>query len=80
MIILQNLINSPEKLTYGREGWYFAENGEHTHADLAVHLGRTLFELGVVDTAEPLRFVTPDEVQAGAMKVRPCPFEHGAMS
>ena len=80
MLFTQRLVDSPETVSHGREGYYFAENGEHTHADLAMHLGRTLFELGAVDTAEPLRFITPEQVQAGGMKVRPCPSEHGAMS
>ena len=70
MLFMQHLVESPETVSHGREGYYFAENGEHTHADLAMHLGRTLFELGAVDTAEPLRFITPEQVQAGGMKVR----------
>ena len=70
MLIVTNIINSPCKLTYGREGWYFAENGEHTHADLATHLGQTLYKLGAVSTVEPVRFVTAEDVQSDGMKVR----------
>ena len=69
MIILQNLINSPEKLTYGREGWYFAENGEHLHYDLIMHIAKDLFELGVLESAEPAVFKTEEEVVEGAKKV-----------
>ena len=69
MIIMQNLIESPEKLTYGREGWYFAENGEHLHYDLITRIGKDLFELGVLESAEPAVFKTEEEVVEGAKKV-----------
>ena len=65
MRILSNAVNSPSKLTYGREGWYFAENGEHTHKDLGVRLGQVLYELGAVESPEPV-YLTPEEVNAGA--------------
>ena len=65
MLILSNAVNSPNKLTYGREGWYFAENGEHTHKDLGVRLGQVLYDLGAVESPEPV-YLTPEEVNAGA--------------
>ena len=68
MLLTQLLVDSPEKVAHGREGTYFAENGEHTHADLAKHLGEILFAFGAVETAEPLQLVTPEQM-AGA-KVR----------
>ena len=70
MLFMQHLVESPETVSHGREGYYFAENGEHTHADLATHLGQTLFKLGAVSTAEPVRFVTAEDVQSDGMKVR----------
>ena len=71
MLILNNIVNDPSKLTYGREGWYFAENGEHTHKELGVRLGQVLYELGAVESPEPV-YLTPEEVNAGA-PVRLCP-------
>ena len=70
MLLTQLLVDSPDKVAHGREGIYFAENGEHLHADLAQHLGQTLFKLGAVSTAEPVRFVTAEDVQSDGMKVR----------
>ena len=70
MLLTQRLVHDPDSVSHGREGIYFAENGEHTHADLAIHLGQTLYKLGAVSTAEPVRFVTAEDVQSDGMKVR----------
>ena len=70
MLLTPRLVHDPDSVSHGREGIYFAENGEHTHADLATHLGQTLFKLGAVSTAEPVRFVTAEDVQSDGMKVR----------
>ena len=69
MLLTQLLVDSPEKIAHGREGIYFAENGEHLHADLAQHLGQTLFELGAVETPEPLHLVTPEQVQSAKVRL-----------
>ena len=55
---------------YGREGWYFAENGEHLHYDLIMHIAKDLFDLGALESAEPAVFKTEEEVVEGAKKVR----------
>ena len=65
MVLFDNIMRNPDKVGHGWQGFYFAENGEHTHADLAKHLGETLFALGAVETAEPLQLVTPEQM-AGA--------------
>ena len=64
------LLTEPDKVGTGREGYYFAENGEYLHYDLTMVITKALFELGAINSDEPVRFLTEEEVQAGALKVR----------
>ena len=68
-LLIENLLNAPEKVAHGAEGYYFAENGEHSHRELAEHLGQALYELGAVESPEPVRFLTQEEVDESAQKV-----------
>ena len=70
MILTQRLVETPERVSHGREGWFFAENGEHTHLDLVNRIGRELFALGALESPEPVRFLTEDEVVEKAKRVR----------
>ena len=38
MILTQRLVDTPEQVPHGRDGWFFAENGEHLHLDLVNRL------------------------------------------
>ncbi len=68
-LITTKFLTEPEKVGHGREGYYFAENGEYLHYDLAMAISKALYKLGAVESEEPARFVTEEEVQAGALKV-----------
>ena len=70
MTLTQRLVETPERVSHGREGWFFAENGEHTHLDLVNRIGRELFALGALESVEPVRFLTEDEVVEKAKRVR----------
>ena len=70
MLLMRLIVDSPEKVAHGRDGWYFAESGEHLHFDLVNHVAQALFELGALESPEPVRFVTEEEVLEGAKKVR----------
>ncbi|KAI0370392.1 NAD-P-binding protein [Pilatotrama ljubarskyi] len=41
---------------HGREGYYFAENGEHTMLEVAKVMGAVLKDMDLADTAEPSTF------------------------
>jgi len=49
-------------LAHGREGYYFAENGEHTYYDLTKAIGSALVKLGKATSPEPTTF-TEDEIK-----------------
>ncbi|TFK83316.1 NAD(P)-binding protein [Polyporus arcularius HHB13444] len=69
-LITTKFLTEPEKVGHGPEGYYFAENGEYLHYDLAMAISKALYKLGAVESEEPARFVTEEEVQAGALKER----------
>ena len=70
MILTQRLVDTPEQVPHGRDGWFFAENGEHHHLDLVNRIGRELFALGALESAEPERFLTEEDVVEKAKRVR----------
>ena len=67
---MTTLLTEPDKVGTGREGYYFAENGEYRHYDLTVAITKALFELSAINSDKPVHFLTEEEVQAGALKVR----------
>ena len=54
---------------HGREGYYFAENGEHRMADVYSTLARVLFDLRKGQSPEPTIF-TQQELKANALARR----------
>ncbi|CAL1702855.1 unnamed protein product [Somion occarium] len=53
MILLETLLAEPEKAGHGSEGYYFAENGEHTWCELSRAIGVALRQLGISKNIEP---------------------------
>ena len=53
---------SGQDIGHGREGYYFAENGEHTMYDIAERMGEELYGMGLARTATPSSF-TREELQ-----------------
>ena len=70
MLLMQKLVDAPETVAHGREGWYFVENGEHLHLDLVNRVGQELFALGVLESSEPVSFLTEEEVFEKAKRER----------
>ena len=60
--ILFDAILSDPNLPHGREGYYFAENGEYKLYDLAKAYSQALYDLGKGKSPDPTSF-TADEVQ-----------------
>lgn len=54
--MLWNNVLSREEIGHGKEGYYFAENGEHKLYDVAQRMGAVLKDLGLADTDEPSTF------------------------
>ncbi|CDO78098.1 hypothetical protein BN946_scf184634.g4 [Trametes cinnabarina] len=53
---LWNAILGCKDIGHGKEGYYFAENGEHRLYDVAKGIGKVLKEFGLADTDEPSPF------------------------
>ncbi|KAI0368802.1 NAD-P-binding protein [Pilatotrama ljubarskyi] len=50
--LLDALLSSPDKVSHGREGYFFAENDEASTAEVLQVLAKILFEMGRIKTAE----------------------------
>ncbi|EMD33971.1 hypothetical protein CERSUDRAFT_67591 [Gelatoporia subvermispora B] len=56
IVLYDAIATDPDAVGHGREGYYFAENGEHTWMDLGKAIGRALVEVGVSESDEPTTF------------------------
>ncbi|KAI0701878.1 NAD-P-binding protein [Cerioporus squamosus] len=59
-LLFNKALTEPAKLGHGREGYYFAENGEHSLYALCKAIGTALVEVGRADGPEPTE-VTAEE-------------------
>ena len=61
-VILYNSIVSNPATAHGREGIYFAENGEHNFHDIGKAIGEALTAIGKLDNPEPTT-LTKEEIE-----------------
>ncbi|KAI0326560.1 NAD-P-binding protein [Cubamyces sp. BRFM 1775] len=54
--VLWNHVLACKDIGHGKEGYYFAENGEHKLYDVARRIGAVLKDFGLADTEEPSMF------------------------
>jgi len=57
------IVNDPEKVGHGREGFYFGENGEHPWYDISKEIARVLHEKGLSKTDEPTSFTDEELIK-----------------
>ncbi|RDX57050.1 NAD-P-binding protein, partial [Lentinus brumalis] len=62
-LLFDKALNNPAKLGHGREGYYFAENGEHSLYALCKAIGTGLVEAGRADDAEPTEFTAEERAK-----------------
>ncbi|KAI0767998.1 NAD-P-binding protein [Trametes elegans] len=55
------LLSDPSKVSHGREGYFFAANGENHAIDALKVIGNTLYALGRISTPEPVPYA-PEEL------------------
>lgn len=60
ILMFDTLLSSPEKVSHGREGYFFGENGELTIAEALKPIAEALYALGRVSTPEPVDYSLPD--------------------
>ncbi|KAH9918381.1 NAD(P)-binding protein [Epithele typhae] len=75
-IILRRMLSDPASLAHGREGYFFAENGEHLWRELSARVADVLYALGAIDSPELLKFETEDGIGEFA-KNEPYVFANG---
>jgi hypothetical protein len=56
ILLLDRLLQDPDEVPHGREGFYFAENGEHTLYEVSKAIGEGLVAIGKSLDAEPSSF------------------------
>ena len=56
ILLLNGVLQDPDQVPHGREGFYFAENGEHTFYEIAKAIGEGLLAIGISPDAEPSSF------------------------
>jgi len=61
IILFNAIINNPETVGHGREGFFFGENGEHQWYDISKEISKVLVELGRGKSDEPTS-LSPEEV------------------
>ncbi|KAI0366135.1 NAD-P-binding protein [Pilatotrama ljubarskyi] len=58
--LLDALLSAPEKVSHGRNGWFFAANGEHSIRELHEAIAEALFSLGRINTKEAIPYTRED--------------------
>jgi len=53
IVLLDRVLQDPDKVPHGREGFYFVENGEHTFYEVAKAIGEGLVAIGKSTDPEP---------------------------
>ena len=54
------IVNNPDKVGHGWEGFYFEENGEHNWYQVGKAVGEALVNLGVSADSEPTPFTSQE--------------------
>ena len=70
MILFDTLLASPEKVGHGRQGYYFAKNGQHTWVMLSQAIGLALERLGISKSVEPTTLNEAEVAKYGGTLVR----------
>ena len=63
MVLADAIMGNSDSVDRGDHGYYIAENGEHTWAELSEAIGRALVELGVQKEAKPSQFTDEELIQ-----------------
>lgn len=63
IVLFDAITSTPDKVGHGREGIYFAENGEHKWYDISKEIARAFVELGISDKSEPDTFTDEELVK-----------------
>jgi hypothetical protein len=61
VVLLDKLLQNPDPVPHGREGFYFGENGEHSLYEVSKTIGEGLVAMGKSSDAEPTTF-SKDEI------------------
>ncbi len=70
-IVLHDAIaKNPAAVGHGRDGYYFAENGEYSWYEVSKAIGKAMVELGLSKSEEPTTFTSEELVQYWGFEVR----------
>lgn len=63
IVLYDAIINNPDKIGHGRDGFYFGENGEHLWYDISKAIGKALVKRGISESDEPTTFTKEELVK-----------------
>ena len=69
--LLETILEDPEKVSHGREGYFFADNGELSMREVLQSIADALFALGRVSTRELVPYAPGEAGQYLVNEVRP---------
>lgn len=70
ILLFDAVSDSPNNVRHGKEGYIFAENGEHSWYDISKEIARVLYSLGISPSAEPSSFTTEELIKYWGSEVR----------
>ncbi|KAI0342702.1 NAD(P)-binding protein, partial [Trametopsis cervina] len=63
IVLYDAITENAQAVSHGREGYYFAENGEHRWYEISKEISRVLFSMGISQYDEPSAFTTQELVK-----------------
>ena len=73
LVLLDRVLENPDKVPHGREGFYILEVGEHSWYDLGKGVAKAFSDLGLSKSDEPATFTAEeiDKYIGNAVSVSP---------
>lgn len=72
IVLYDAIVNNPDKIGHGRDGFYFGENGEHLWYDISKAIGKALVKRGISKSDEPTTFTKEELVKYFGSEVSFC--------
>lgn len=75
ILLFDAILANPDKVGHGREGYFFAENGEHVWYDICKEITKSLFEFGHGNSDEPTALTSEECLKFFGTEVREHDYE-----
>lgn len=69
IVLYDAIVKNPATVGHGRDGYYFAENGEYSWYEVSKEIGKAMVELGLSKSEEPTTFTTEELIKYWGFEV-----------